>query len=86
MVWLYIFEIDGKCRESRYFIESCHKIDKIKRTRRKHKNQMQLCNTGSYSRVEAHLMKIKGIGVQFCNKISPKICKDLPKRVVRGGK
>lgn len=40
------------------------------------KIRCNLCNfefTGSYSRVKAHLMRIKGMGVKVCTKITPEI-------------
>lgn len=40
--------------------------------------------TSLYSTVKAHLMKVKGIGVQICTKITPgiKICSQMQRELV----
>lgn len=48
------------------------------------KIECNFCNfefTGSYSRVKAHLMRIKGMGVQIYSKITPKIFSEMQREL-----
>ncbi|KAL6509716.1 hypothetical protein OROGR_023026 [Orobanche gracilis] len=60
------------------------KVSKIGGRSRNTKIKCNFCNfefTGSYSRVKAHLMKIKGQGVQLCTKISAEVFKEMQREL-----
>lgn len=60
------------------------KLQKLKERGGNNKIRCNICNnefTGSYSRVKAHLLKIKGEGVAVCSKVTPDILRQFQREV-----
>lgn len=62
-------------------------VTKIAKSKERGGNTKIRCNycnnefTGSYSRVKAHLLKIKGVGVAICSKVTPELLREFQREV-----